>query len=115
MRLPSPRRAPRLGNVRLSIKLGLCFGTILVLTAAIIVVDLVNIQGLQSAHERVTQGVVPRIMAAQHADTAFADTHFAQTEMVLADGALRDDEEGDLAVFRTRLEKLRAASDDSRS
>jgi methyl-accepting chemotaxis protein len=115
MRLPSPRRPPRLGNVRLSVKLGLCFGTILVLTAAIIVVDLVNIQGLQSAHERVTQGVVPRIMAAQHADTAFADTHFAQTQMVLANGALRDDEARDLAVFKTRLVKLRAAADDPRS
>ena len=115
MRLPSPRRAPRPGNVRLSVKLGLCFGTILALTAAIIAVDLVNIQGLQSAHERVTQGVVPRIMAAQHADTAFADTHFAQTQMVLANGALRDDEEGDLAVFKTRLEKLGAAADDPRS
>ena len=39
MRLPSPRRMPRLGNVRLSVKLGLCFGAILALTAAIVAVD----------------------------------------------------------------------------
>ena len=52
-----------------------------------------------------TTGVVPRIMAAQHADTAFADTHFAQTQMVLAKGALRSDEEGDLKVFKARLER----------
>ena len=115
MRLPSPRSTPRLGNVRLSVKLGLCFGAILALAAAIIAVTLVNIAALESAHERVTTGVVPRIMAAQHADTAFADTHFAQTQMVLAGGALRADEEGDLKVFRARLEALRVAADDPRS
>jgi hypothetical protein len=115
MRLPSPRRTPRLGNVRLSVKLGLCFGAILTLTAAIIAVNLVNIAALESAHERVTTGVVPRIMAAQHADTAFADTHFAQTQMVLAKGALRSDEEGDLKLFKARLDALRAAADDPRS
>jgi len=106
---------PRLGNVRLSLKLGFCFGVILTLTAAIIAVTLVNIAALESAHERVTTGVVPRIMAAQHADTAFADTHFAQTQMVLAKGALRDDEEGDLEVFKARLGALRVAADDPRS
>ncbi|MGZ6674814.1 MAG: methyl-accepting chemotaxis protein, partial [Solirubrobacteraceae bacterium] len=105
----------RLGNVRLSVKLGLCFGAILTLTAAIIAVNLVNIAALESAHERVTTGVVPRIMAAQHAGTAFADTHFAQTQMVLAKGALRSDEEGDLKVFKARLDALRAAADDPRS
>src|SRR4051794_336466 len=115
MRLPSPRSMPRLGNVRLSVKLGLCFGAILTLTAAIIAVTLVNIAALERAHERVTTGVVPRIMAAQHADTAFADTHFAQTQMVLANGALRDDEEGDLKVFKARLDALRATADDPRS
>jgi methyl-accepting chemotaxis protein len=115
MRLPSPRRTPRLGNVRLSIKLGLCFGAILALTAAIIAVTLVNIAALQSAHDRVTTGVVPRIMAAQHADTAFADTHFAQTQMVLTNGALRGDEEGDLKVFMARLEALRVAADEPSS
>ena len=98
--------------MRLSVKLGLCFGAILALTAAIIAVNLVNIDALQSAHERVTTGVVPRIMAAQHADTAFADTHFAQTQMVLANGALRSDEEGDLQVFKARVDALRAMADD---
>ena len=115
MRLPSPRRMPRLGNARLSVKLGLCFGTILALTAAIIAVNVVNVNALQGAHERVTTGVVPRIMAAQHADTAFADAHFAQTQMVLANGALRADEDADLKVFRARLRSLRAAADDPRS
>ncbi len=115
MRLPSPRRAPRLGNARLSVKLGLCFGVVLALTAAIVAVNLVNIAALESAHERVTTGVVPRIMAAQHADTAFADAHFAQTQMVLANGALRADEDGDLKVFTARLEALRASADDPSS
>jgi methyl-accepting chemotaxis protein len=101
--------------LRLSVKLSLCFGAILALTAAIIAVNLVNIGALQSAHERVTEGVVPRIMAAQHADTAFADTHFAQTQMVLANGALRNDEEGDFKVFRARLVALRAIADDPAS
>src|SRR5258708_4880325 len=63
MRLSAPRRLPRLGNVRLAVKLGLSFGVILALTAAIIVADLVNLEGLQTAHERVTQRVVPQIMA----------------------------------------------------
>jgi methyl-accepting chemotaxis protein len=115
MRLPSPRRRPRLGNARLSVKLGLCFGAILALTAAIVAVNLVNLAALQSAHERVTTGVVPRIMAAQHADTAFADAHFAQTQMVLANGALRADEDGDIKVFKARLDALRASADDPRS
>ena len=49
MRLPVPRRMPRLGNVRLSIKLGLCFGAILALTAAIIAVDVRNVAGPREA------------------------------------------------------------------
>ena len=106
---------PRLGNARLSVKLGLCFGAILALTAAIVAVNLVNIAALESAHERVTTGVVPRIMAAQHADTAFADAHFSQTQMVLANGALRADEEGDTKVFNARLAALRVTADDPRS
>jgi hypothetical protein len=103
---------PRLGNVRLSIKLGLAFGAILALTAAIIAVCLINLAGLQSAHERVTQRVVPQIMAAQHADAAFADTHFAQTQMVLANGALRSDEVGDLKAFDAALDVARGLADD---
>src|SRR5256885_564970 len=58
MRPPSPRRMPGLGSVRLSVKLGLCFGAILALTAAIVAVNLVNINTLQSAHERVTTGAL---------------------------------------------------------
>ena len=48
---------PRLGNVRLSVKLGLCFGSILTLTAAIIADTLVNIAALESAHERDKKGL----------------------------------------------------------
>jgi methyl-accepting chemotaxis protein len=103
---------PRLGNVRLAVKLGLSFGVILALTAAIVVVDLVNIEGLQSAHERVTQRVVPQIMAAQRADAAFADTHFAQTQMVLANGALRSDELADIKTFDAALGVARSLADD---
>jgi methyl-accepting chemotaxis protein len=102
---------PRVGNLRLSVKLSLCFGAILALTAAIIAVDLVNIQGLRSAHERVTQRVVPQIMAAQRADAAFADTHFAQTQMVLADGGHRSDELGDLMAFDAALDVVRSLAD----
>jgi methyl-accepting chemotaxis protein len=112
MRLPVPPRMPRLRNVRLAVKLGLCFGVILALTAAIIFVNLVNLAGLQSAHERVTQRVVPQITAAQHADAAFADTHFAQTQMVLANGALRNDELGDLKAFEAALDVARRLADD---
>src|SRR6266508_2301718 len=100
MRLPSPRRRPRLGNVRLSVKLGLSFGAILALTAAIIAVDVRNVEGLEEAHDRVTRDVVPRILAAQKAQAAFADLHFAQTSMVLTRGQQREDEMDDLAVAR---------------
>ena len=55
-------------------------------TAAIIAVDVDNVKGLESAHNRVTKGVVPRVIAAQRAEAAFADLHFAQTSMVLTGG-----------------------------
>ena len=98
---------PRLGNVRLSVKLGLAFGVVLALTAAIIAIDVRDLERLQTAHRRVTQDVVPRIIAAQQAEAAFADVHFAQTQMVLTEGAERDDELGDMKVFEGALAVLR--------
>ena len=115
MRLPSPRRAPRLGNVRLSVKLGLSFGAILALTAAIIAVDVHNVQGLEQAHQRVTHDVVPRIIAAQQAEAAFSDLHFAQTAMVLTRGAQRADEMDDLDAARRAVTALRKTDNDSGS
>jgi methyl-accepting chemotaxis protein len=115
MRVPAPRRLPRLGNVRLSVKLGLCFGVILALTAAIIAVDVHNVQGLEKAHNRVTQGVVPRIIAAQRAEAAFADLHFSQTTMVLTGGKTRADELADLAVAEKAVGTLRTTDGDSGS
>src|SRR6478752_4455150 len=107
MRVPAPRRMPRLGNVRLSVKLGLCFGVILALTAAIIAVDVHNVQGLEQAHNRVTQGVVPRIIVAQRAEAALADLHFSQTSMVLTRGKTRADELADLAAAEKAVAALR--------
>jgi methyl-accepting chemotaxis protein len=98
---------PRLGDVRLSVKLALGFGLVLALTAAIISISVRDIGRLEVAHERVTQGVVPRIIAAQHAEAAFADAHFAQTQMVLTHGAEREDELADLEVFAAKLEVVR--------
>jgi methyl-accepting chemotaxis protein len=107
MRLPVPRRVPNLGNVRLSVKLGLSFAAILALTAAIIAVDVRNVEGLEDAHNRVTRDVVPRIIAAQQAEAAFADLHFAQTAMVLNRGRQRADELEDLAVAQKAVAALR--------
>jgi methyl-accepting chemotaxis protein len=112
MRLPAPRRRPNLGNVRLSVKLGLSFGAILALTAAIIAVDVRNVEGLEDAHNRVTRDVVPRIIAAQKAQAAFADLHFAQTAMVLNRGEQRADEMDDLAVANKAVAALRKGDDD---
>jgi methyl-accepting chemotaxis protein len=98
---------PRLGNVRLSAKLALAFGVVLALTAAIIAVDVRDIERLETAHKRVTQDVVPRIISAQQAEAAFADVHFAQTQMVLTDGAEREDEMADLEVFEAAVATLR--------
>ena len=115
MRVPSPRRMPRLGNVRLSIKLGLCFGVILALTAAIIAVDVHNVQGLEKAHNRVTRDVVPRIIAAQRAEAAFADLHFSQTATVLTGGKTRADEMADLAAAAKAVDVLRRTDGDGGS
>jgi methyl-accepting chemotaxis protein len=98
---------PRLGNVRLSAKLALAFGVVLALTAAIIALDVRDIDRLQAAHKRVTQDVVPRILAAQEAQAAFADVHFAQTQMVLTDGAERADELKDVKTFEATVATLR--------
>jgi DNA-binding CsgD family transcriptional regulator len=102
---------PRLVNVRLSAKLGLAFGVVLALTAAIIAVSVRDIDRLQQAHERVAQEVVPRIIAAQKTQAAFADVHFAQTQMVLTDGSERADQVADMDVFKSSLEALRRTSD----
>ena len=106
---------PRLRNVRLSVKLGLSFGAILALTAAIIAVDVDNVKGLESAHNRVTTGVVPRVIAAQRAEAAFADLHFAQTSMVLTGGKTRADEMDDLAVANRAVAALRKTDRDAGS
>jgi methyl-accepting chemotaxis protein len=104
---------PRLRNVRLSPKLGLAFAVVLALTAAIIAVDVRDIGRLEAAHKRVTQDVVPRIMAAQRAQVAFADVHFAQTQMVLTDGAERADQIADLHAFEGAVQALRRAAGNS--
>jgi methyl-accepting chemotaxis protein len=101
---------PRLGDLRLSVKLSLGFGLVLALTAAIIVVNVRDTQRLESAHRRVTQDVVPRIIAAQHAQSAFADVHFAQTQTVLTGGAERADELADIEFFNSKVEGLRKLS-----
>jgi methyl-accepting chemotaxis protein len=115
MSLPVPRRTPRLRNVRLSLKLGVSFAALLALTAAIIAVDVRNVEGLEEAHARVTEQVVPRIIAAQKADAAFADLHFAQTAMVLTRGAQREDELDDLAVLEKAVGVLRKTDSGSHS
>jgi len=115
MRPPAPRRMPRLGNLRLSLKLVLAFGVILALGAAIIAVDVRNVQGLEAAHNRVTQGVVPRIIAAQRAEAAFADVHFSQTAMVLTGGKTHADEMHDIARARQAVETLRKLDGDAGS
>jgi methyl-accepting chemotaxis protein len=56
----------------------------------------------------VTENVVPRIVAAQHAESALADLHFAQTQMVLTKGAERADELADLKAFQRRVGMLGA-------
>jgi methyl-accepting chemotaxis protein len=106
---------PRLGNVRLSAKLAVAFGVVLALTAAIIVVDVRETERLETAHRAVTEGVVPRILAAQEAEASFADVHFAQTQMVLTDGAERADQLADMKVFERSLGELRKAVGQSAS
>lgn len=101
---------PRLVDVRLSAKLAVAFGVVLALTAGIVALDVRDIDRLQQAHERVTRDVVPRIVAAQKAEAAFADVHFAQTQMVLTRGSKRADQAADMNVFQGTLEALRRIS-----
>jgi hypothetical protein len=58
----------------------------------------------------VTRDVVPRIMAAQQAEAAFADLHFAQTAMVLNGGSCAADED-DLACVKAST-RLRGTTDE---
>jgi methyl-accepting chemotaxis protein len=102
---------PRLGDVRLSVKLAFGFGLVLALTAAIIAVSVRDTQRLEVAHTGVTQDVVPRIIAAQQAQAAFADVHFAQTQTVLTRGAERHDELADIKFFSNKLAGLRRIHD----
>jgi methyl-accepting chemotaxis protein len=102
---------PHLGNLRLPVKLAFGFGVVLALTAAIIGVGVRDTHRLQVAHQRVAKDVVPRIVAAQQAQAAFADVHFAQTQMVLTNGAERHDELADLALFGAKLKLLRKLRD----
>jgi methyl-accepting chemotaxis protein len=102
---------PRLGNLRLSIKLAFGFAVVLALTAAIIGVTVRDTRRLQVAHQQVAQDVVPRILAAQQAQAAFADVHFAQTQTVLTHGAKHHDELADLRVLNEKVTVLRRIRD----
>jgi methyl-accepting chemotaxis protein len=102
---------PRLGDVRLSVKLAIGFGLVLALTAAIITVAVRDTERLGVAHRRVTEGVVPRIIAAQQAQAAFADVHFAQTQSVLTEGAERHDELVDVEIFDRKVAVLHKIAD----
>ena len=65
---------------------------------------------MSRVHHEVVDVTVPKQLAADEAQTAASDMHFAQTEYALDEGASRPDYEDDRAVFRATLVKLAAHS-----
>jgi methyl-accepting chemotaxis protein len=83
--------APSL-STRLSVsaKLYLSFGCVVVLLVAVIGVAFWAMNGLDSAHQRVSGQVLPAVVAADAARSAAANMHFSQTRYVLIPSAHKD-------------------------
>jgi methyl-accepting chemotaxis protein len=91
-----PRAWRRLGthslSTRLSVsrKLYLSFGCVVALLVAVVGVAFWAMNGLDSAHQRVSGQVLPAVVAADAARSSAADMHFSQTRYVLIPSAHKD-------------------------
>jgi methyl-accepting chemotaxis protein len=97
---------PTVANLSIRTKLFASFGVVLALLLAVVVVAFVSMRDLEGAHRKVSDVVLPQVLASDAARTAAADMHFSQTQYV-ADPEARADYVDDRAVFVADLAKLR--------
>ena len=107
---PRPGRRLGIGSVagHLSVrrKLYLSFGCVVALLVSVVGVAFFSMSSLDSAHKRVTNQVVPQLLAADAARSAAGDMHFSQTRYVLVPSEYKD-YLGDRAVFVQDLAAVR--------
>ncbi len=99
---------PRL-SLHLSVrrKLYLSFGCVVALLAAVVAVAFFAMTSLDSAHQKVSNQVLPQVVAADAARSAAGDMHFSQTRYVLIPGT-HSDYVGDRAAFVHDLAVIRS-------
>jgi len=108
------RIASLTGHMSVRLKLGLSFGAVVAMLVAIVAVAFWAMSGLEAAHKRVSDRVLPQVIAADAARSAAGDMHFSQTRYVLVPSAYAD-YLPDRAVFVHDLDVLRrTASPDAR-
>ena len=107
---PRPGRRLGIGGVagHLSVrrKLYLSFGCVVALLVSVVGVAFFSMSSLDSAHKRVTNRVLPQLLAADAARSAAGDMHFSQTRYVLVPSQYKD-YLGDRAVFIHDLAAVR--------
>ena len=97
-------------NLSLGRKLYAGFGLVLALLVAVAGIALFEIGSLSSAHGRVSDSVVPKLLAAGAVAKSGSDMHFSQTRYVLDHGATRADYEKDVSVYSSDLAALQKLS-----
>jgi methyl-accepting chemotaxis protein len=103
----------RLSDLPLARKLLLGFGTILLLTAAIVAFGQLSYSHLEREYAVVSQKDVDKLVLGGEAKAALTDVHFAQTANVVSRGESEDDYAADMRVLKRDLAALRAMSDDN--
>ncbi len=91
-------------------KLSLSFALLGVFLLVVVGSGLAAMATMSNVHDEVVDVLVPKQLAAQEAQTAASDMHFAQTEAALDGGTSRPDFEEDRTVFRAAIKKLSAQS-----
>jgi methyl-accepting chemotaxis protein len=108
----APRPGRRLGirgvagHLSVRRKLYLSFGCVVALLVSVVGVAFFSMSSLDSAHKRVTNQVLPQLLAADAARSAAGDMHFSQTRYVLVPSQYKD-YLGDRAVFVQDLAAVR--------
>ena len=91
-------------------KLALSFALLGVFLLVVVGAGLSGMATMSRVHHDVVDVTVPKQLAADAAQTAASDMHFAETEYALDEGASRPDYEDDRLVFQATLVKLDAQS-----
>jgi methyl-accepting chemotaxis protein len=97
------------GHLSVRRKLYLSFGCVVALLVSVVGVAFFAMSSLDSAHKRVTNQVLPQVLAADAARSAAGDMHFSQTRYVLVPADYKD-YLGDRAVFVADLAAVRRAA-----